>query len=334
MRSKKPKKTWKTWLLGSLSVLILILVAGGGFLYYKLNSIDVDDIVQRHQLTMNEGDAADSGSSVIKTESKESKLPSILNSTVDKAEEFASKPIKTQDALDAAALLLKSGLSLKEVYYLTGEAKSDLSTKDKQKIRDLLLSKLSASEITALRLITKQYGKGLLILDPNYPIELIGIDDPVERKRVEQELKANKPAIAESKSPEPTNSNQVKVEEPTAENKPPVASIDPAITSSYRGKLDALKVSCQGDINNLITNVINAKKADAALGLKELQSSFMGKFTSAESNCDASFNAIVSEAARAGISDSEIQGWKKEYGTMKQTAQSNAINQIAQAFKK
>ncbi|WNR43504.1 hypothetical protein [Paenibacillus roseipurpureus] len=333
MRSRKPKKSWKKWLLGSLSVLVFIVLVSSGVIYYKIRAIDVEDIVERHQLPVKGISGAESATAVAAAESNQTKLPSILSSTVDKAEEFASKPIKTQDALDVAAILLKSGLSLKEVYYLTGEAKSDLATEEKQKIRDLLLSKLSDSEITALRLITKQYGKGLLILDPNYPIELIGIDDPVERSRVEQELKAKKQVQSDIKQPEPTPSPQVKEEQPPKE-KPQIAQTDPAVVSSYRSKLDSLKTSCQGDINTLIGSVINAKKANPALGIKELQSMFMGKFTSAESQCDAGFNATIAEAERAGVSNSDIQGWKQEYSAMKQTAQTSAINQLAQAFKK
>lgn len=67
------------------------------------------------------------------TETNSTTLPSFISSPVDKANEFASKPIQSQDALDAAAILLKSGLSLKEVYYLTGQASDNLSNDEKQK---------------------------------------------------------------------------------------------------------------------------------------------------------------------------------------------------------
>ncbi|OCT10711.1 hypothetical protein A8709_23015 [Paenibacillus pectinilyticus] len=323
-RRKKSLKTWQKWLIGSVSAIVLVVSIIVGVIYYKIRSIDVADIVQRHQ------DPAVAANSIENlSDTKDPKLPSILSSPVDKAAEFASKPIKTQDALDVAALLLKSGLSLKEVYYLTGEAKSDMSTEEKQKIRDLLLSKLTDDEIKALRAITKQYGKGLLILDPNYPIELIGIDDPQERKRVEQELKDKKQTKPESKPAEPATKEQVSSEKPVTGNDQ-TKSTDSAVAAGFKSKLDALGVSCQGDIHNLIDGVVSAKKANSTLTLSSLQSMFMGKFTSAEASCDTSFKGIVSEAEQAGVSATEINTWKQTYNSMKQTAQSSAINQLSQ----
>lgn len=326
MKRWKSLKPWKKWLFGItvLSVGLFFVIAA--IFYYQIQSIQVEDILQRHQAPGNESqESAKDGSQEAPSPTSEPTLHPLLNAPLDKANDFTNKPIKTQDALDAASILLKSGLSLKEVYYLTGEAKSDLSNDEKQKIRDLLLAKLTKDEIEALRSITKQYGKRLLILDPNYPIELIGIDDPEERKKMEKELQDKKKAKEDQQ-----DQQQILVESTPKEASN--ASSSPVPIASYVSRLDSLKESCQGNINNLISSVVNAKKGNKDLSLKELQGMFIQRFVDAESKCDAGFNGILMDAGKVGVSSGEIEGWKQSYSSMKQAAQSNAIGQIEKAL--
>ncbi|MFC5446772.1 hypothetical protein [Paenibacillus aestuarii] len=334
-------------MLGISSACALLVLTAASVFYYQIHSIQVDDILQRHLVQQSSGPdsstkAESQSSSEQANEKKEQTLPSVLTAPVDKANQFASKPIKTQDALDVAAILLKAGLSLKEVYYLTGQADNNLPNEQKQKIRDMLLSKLSPDEIKALRSITKPYGKGLLILDPNYPIEMVGVEDPAERKRIQKELqdkkKAEHSAPAKDQEEKPAEVATVPIStstpaspSPTPDSRPQPAS-DPAVVAVYTAKLESLKTSCQGDINSLVSNVVGAKKANKDLGLKELQGMFMQKFVDAEARCDSGFNGILADATQAGVDSREIDGWKQAYHAMKQSAQNGAIAQIEKAF--
>lgn len=337
MRRRKSIKPWKKWLLGIAGCILGLLLITAIVLYYQIKSIQVEDILQRHQaLASAPQKSVKDGTQVAPAPTNEPTVPTLLTAPIGKANEFASKPIKTQDALDVAAILMKSGLSLKEVYYLTGQAKSDLTNEEKQKIRDLLLAKLTKDEIEALRSITTQYGKGLLILDPNYPIELIGIEDPEERKRVEKELQEKKRQPEKPQAQQPVQIVPTPTPTPKESESPPKESpksaSDPNLIATYTSKLESLKASCQGNINTLVSGVINAKKENKNLGISELQGMFMQKFVDAESKCDASFNTILTDAGKAGISSSEIEAWRSSYYSMKQEAQGNAIAQIGKAF--
>lgn len=348
MRKYKPWIRWSIWIFSSLFALLIVAIV---FFYYQIHLIHIDDVLKRHvsvskdvvgEQVMGLDDSSKANSAA---------LSSLLTSPVDKANEFASKPINTQDALDVAAILLKSGLSMKEVYYLTGQANENLSNEEKLKIRELLLSKLSKVEIEALRAITTPYGKELKILDPNYPIELIGVYDPEERKKILKELQDKKQQIQQTQQQnnkqEVTANGEGSVSVTQDQSSPsgtsqtgpvstPIASknptTDPALVATYETKLDSLKANCQGDINRLVSGVVSAKKENKELTAADLQSMFMKKFVDAESRCDSGFNGIVSDASKDGVSTSVIDGWRQSYRSMKQAGQSSAIGQIQKAF--
>ncbi|GBF78500.1 hypothetical protein PA598K_07152, partial [Paenibacillus sp. 598K] len=173
------KRVWKIT-LWSTAVLGVLLVAAAGLLYWKLTTMDIGAIRDRHVL---QGESSPGGAGG-GAEDSSGRLPASLSGAVGKADALADKPIQSDDALDAAAILLQSGLSLREMYYLMGQSTETLSTEEKQHIRDLLLAKLDPEEIEALRAITSGYGKHLVILDPDYPIEAVGVKDDAERDRI------------------------------------------------------------------------------------------------------------------------------------------------------
>ncbi|MFD2611093.1 hypothetical protein [Paenibacillus gansuensis] len=174
-------KPWKKWMLGSAAAVLLLVLGGAGYLYYQIQSITTADILQRHPEPGESGDSSQ--------DKPAAQVPKPLYGAVDKAGELANQSINSKDAMDVAAVLLRSGLSMKEIMYLQGNATEKLSNEKKQEIRDLLLKKLSPEEIKALRAVTHKYGKGLVILDPEYPIELVGVYDEKERARIKEELK-------------------------------------------------------------------------------------------------------------------------------------------------
>jgi hypothetical protein len=172
-RSWRP---WIRWSIGGVGGVLLLSGLAVLYVWYQISSISLADIQARQQVKQ--------GSDV------PALLSPILNDSIDKANQIASKPIAAQDALDVASILMKAGLSMKEVYYLLGKSSETLSNEEKQKIRDMVMAKLSKEEIDTLRTITKPYGKGLVILDPSYPIELVGVYDPKKREEIIQELTA------------------------------------------------------------------------------------------------------------------------------------------------
>ncbi|MBJ6359797.1 hypothetical protein ACFOQM_00445 [Paenibacillus sp. GCM10012307] len=186
------KKVWRVT-LWSLGVAVIIAAAGAGYLYWKLTSIDLEDIRAR-QLAKAEQRAGDSRFTGKQDNgvSQSPELPSVLDHALGTAEEISGQKIAMDDAMDAAAILLQSGLSFTEMYSLLGQSDQQLSVEEKQHIRDLLLSKLSKEDIEALKSITSGYGKYLVILDEGYPIEAVGIKDAAKRKEIVEKAKALK----------------------------------------------------------------------------------------------------------------------------------------------
>ncbi|MGM0880081.1 MAG: hypothetical protein ACQEXQ_03465 [Bacillota bacterium] len=352
----------KFWKITGITLGVLLLLIGGGiaFLYWKLTSIDLGDIKTRHTAEAALQISSDGPTAVPPSEGKEDELPSALDGAVGKAEQIAGKSIKTQDAVDAAAILLQSGLSMREMYILLGQSSEKLTNEEKQAIRDLLLKKLTKEEIGMLRSITVNYGKGLVILDPDYPIELVGIEDPEERAKIKKQLEAEgklkgpspspKPAVPETESgPDKDYASETTV----ADNK--TAQTETADTSKatdedkaqyaatkakYESKLASHKAACLGEANALTNEVVAAIKANEDKGEETInakQQTLLAEIAKAESACDAKFSSLMSSAHAefkdTGISSASIeQTWRSQYDSVKSSMRSQAISRIKLAL--
>lgn len=351
LRLWKRMKPWARWTIGLLGSFLILVLCVALFLYYQIKSIDLEDIQERIQARETGGSAP--------VENKE--LPSILENSLEKANSMASKSVKTQDALDVAAILLNSGLSLKEVYYLIGQSTDKLSNEEKQKIRDLLLSKLTKEEILALRSITTEYGKGLVILDPNYPIELVGVYDETERARIQGELEKKKQS-AEAKqaaaSPLPTSQLTTPITSArsetvqTSQSVPstnaasvPAPSIPTAkgveLQASYKAKLNTIQASCSAKVDTLSKELLAKLKStssESAATLQELQATFLPEVIKAEKECDNAFNQAMSDATseytNSGLGLEDINSWRQAYTNFKQQARVKAIEELSSAIGK
>lgn len=330
LKQWKKWRPWKRWVLIFTCVLAICLFVGVGLIYYQVQTISLSDIQER-RLQQNKGNLDGNNSP-----------PAILADSIEKASEFTEKPIQAQDALDVAAVLLKSGLSLKEVYFLTGKVSDQLPIEEKQKIRDLLLSKLSKDEIQALRSITKEYGKTLLILDPNYPIELIGVYDEAERARIMKELKDRN--TKESLKETQTNTKTIVNSESKASDIPEAVQAKDTslqeykkIEDKYTSSINQLKASCEAEVSvlvNQIANVINQSKAEnQPLSADALQNNFMTKIAKAEQNCDNKFTGMMNEAQvefqQKGLEVTQIDLWKQQYNLYKEQARIKAITELS-----
>ncbi|HEY0828443.1 MAG TPA: hypothetical protein VGE40_10140 [Bacilli bacterium] len=333
-------KTWMRWALwGSAGFLVLLLTCAG-FIYYQMKSINLVDIQARHRFQVGEMALPDE-----KTQ-KPAHIPPVLNRPLDTANSYATKPIKAQDALDAASILLNSGLSLKEVYYLTGQATDKLSVKEKQNIRDLLLSKLTAEEIAALRSITSEYGKNLIILDPGYPIELVGVYDEKERSKIKEELaqrdkseafhgKPNSSFLPASSMDTGSNINASPAKDPIDSDpgSMPIETADQTarkaqINQKYTTRITALQASCEARVNRLAAGIAaGIKQAQAnkeEISMETLQNTYLHQILSAEEHCDQQFQSIWVAAQKeylsAGLDTAELGGWQAQYNAAKEQA--------------
>jgi len=340
-------KYWKKWTVSICSIFVILASVATGYLYYKTKNVDLDKIIEKHQ--------ADNNSNIASEQSKETELPDIIKDQLGKASALTDKTIKADDALDVAAILMSSGLSMKEMSYLTGKSTDNLSVEEKQKIRDLLLKKLTPKEIEALRSITSQYGKYLVILDPNYPIELVGVEDKEERERILKELENkkqenNKKQQADdgtsgddklSPSSQTPNSQQndtktnTNISESNSEKKK-------QIDAKYTEKISSLKISCQSEASELLTEVITYVNSQKSSGndtsVSDLQEKFMSKISTSETSCDQKFNNIVAKAKQEYKSNNIdptpiIENWQSAYEENKRSLRSKSLSAIIATWK-
>lgn len=319
---KKKLKPWMKWVMGTASFFVVVALIFTGIAYYYIKNIDIEDIASRH-----------SSDTVATGEKSESKLPSIIEKPVEKASQLiGGDKIDSADALDVAAILLNSGLSLKQISYLQGNATYDLSVEEKTKMRELLLSKLSDEEIQLLRSITKQYGIGLNILNPDYPIEWVGERDPQKLKENgEAWKKMNQQSSGSTKS---TDSDTKQEEKPTVELASDQKQLKQSIDSTTQSKLNSLSGTCKAKSNSILNQIVGSAEG---VSLADLQSKFLGKVVEAEGSCDAQFQGIMSQAASsyadAGIDSSAMPDWNAKYEANKQSVRASAISAIAKAIK-
>jgi|GEM_PF-1404759 len=338
---RKPMKRWLKWLIIITLALFLLVVALIGITYWYIKSISLDDIKSRHRVT------SEAEANIVEPVKK---IPAIMEGTVDKAASLVGKDIEGQDALDVAAILLNSGLSLKDIRYLQGNASYDLTTEEKQHIRDLLLRKLTFEEIELLRSITSKYGKHLVILNPDYPIEWVGERDPELIKEHEREWKkikeAKRPDDGKSTTPGSTQPKErdaaTTTDKSSEPNKPAQsggaltdkqAAAKKQIDAKYDRQLAGLKTTCTATSNSLLQSILKDVAADPDISLAKLQTKFIGQLAEAESNCDGQFNELLAQSqteyADAGISVSAMPDWKADYNKAKSDARAAGIAAIA-----
>lgn len=350
---RKRLKRWQKWLIGTVSGIILIGVAFAVYVYSYIKSISLDEIAGRHQVVEDTGD----GSEPVETPAPV-KLPAVIKKPVEKASDLiGGQEIESQDAVDIAAILLNSGLSFKEISYLQGNASYDLSNEEKQKIRDLLLEKLTQEEIELLRSITTKYGKGLVILDPDYPIEFVGETDPEQIKKNEEawakmqaEKKSNpskSPTNATSTSSEDSDGEEPKtVEADTSKPEETSSSSDKltdeqlkvktTIDTAYKSQMDDLAKTCKENSATLVNQIVKELERNKEATIETIQAQFLTKVTEAEAKCDTQFQTLLSNAKaeykEADIPETNLPDWNAQYEKAKTDARSNALQLIAGAI--
>ncbi|GIO12261.1 hypothetical protein J19TS2_18160 [Cohnella xylanilytica] len=335
----KRMKPWKKWAISIAVILLILILAISCYFYYRVKTVDLDAIIAKHKKDPEQSVAAEVPSKTA--------VPNLLDKSLEKAGSLTDKPINTDDALDVAAILMSSGLSMKEISYLTGKSTENLTNEEKQKIRDLLLEKLTSKEIEALRSITSQYGKYLVIVDPNYPIELVGVYDEEERAKIIKELEEKRIASQPSgtKTPPPTPatspspSTPIQTPEPSATSDQ--AEAKQKIDAKYDMKFATLQTNCQSEVVALTDKVIDYIRQMKAEGkevtISDLQENFLTDIASAEAKCDQQFDAILKnvqqEYKAAGLDTTGLNAYKDRYQQSKNKARSSALSKIIAVYR-
>jgi hypothetical protein len=332
------KKGWKVTFI-SFGTLLLLLVLTAAFLYWKIRSIDLADIQARHVTAVVENGGTENPDPAA---AEEPVVPKALTGAVDKAEQLTDKPVKSQDALDVAAILLNSGLSFKEMMELMGKSTETLSTKEKQRIRDMLLQKLKPEEIKALRAITTDYGKGLVILNPDYPIELVGVKDKQQRERIMKELQ-RKEGSADLEKAGASGELQAEPAKQTAEPDIPEQTSAELlqVKRKYEGELAKIKAVCSRNATAMTEKVVQGieqtkknKGSMSGLSQEELLQTIMNT----EQNCESSFQKVLDDAKQEFKQKdlpytAVLQTWRDEYEATKEKIRSTALVRINGSLK-
>ncbi|NBI29337.1 hypothetical protein [Chengkuizengella marina] len=322
----KNLKPWKRRTIITVSFLLIVLLTTITWIYIDLKSKDITDIQERLD-----------GREQVNTSSSEeinpNSLPSSVEGQLKKAEEFADKPIEMGDALDVTSILLNSGLSLKEMQYLTGEVREGLSPEELKHIRDTLLAKLTQEEIDALRQIARYYGRTLDILDPNVKIKGLEEETTTElsqNQEIETEVRA-------SESTEDQITSQENDEEPQEQGVGSnIIPVTQEVEQKYLNQIETLQHTCDAKANDLaaeISSDIDSKTANGEqVTVQYLQSTFLDKLVQAEESCDTQFEDLMTQAEKEfeteGFDPTTIAQWRQTYQNVKDNKSNSLLNEI------
>lgn len=113
-----------------------------------------------------------------------------------------------------------------------------------------------------------------------------------------------------------------------------------AIENKYNSKFSAIQSTCKAKVSNLTSEVTSyiagAKASDGDVSIAELQKQFLGKVVAAEGSCDQQFNSTLAQAEQAykdaGIVETQIDSWKRQYESGKSKARVAAMSKILAAW--
>jgi outer membrane biosynthesis protein TonB len=110
------------------------------------------------------------------------------------------------------------------------------------------------------------------------------------------------------------------------------------IDASVTAKLGKLKSSCQATSNSLVKQIAQELSGDEEATLATIQSKYLNKVFSAEADCDAKFNQLISNAKSeykaADLGDQSFPDWSAQYESAKAGARANALTVIANSLNK
>jgi hypothetical protein len=155
-----------------------------------------------------------------------------------------------------------------------------------------------------------------------------------------QTAEALLPSPTSSLTPEPTSDNlevgQKSGDEST--NSEEKSQKKKEIDASVTAKLEKLKSSCQASSNSLVRQIAQELSNDEDATLATIQSKYLNKVFSAEADCDAKFNLLISNAKSeykaADLGDQPFPDWSSQYESAKAGARADALAIIANSLNK
>ncbi|MEK0313689.1 hypothetical protein [Cohnella sp. 56] len=156
----------------------------------------------------------------------------------------------------------------------------------------------------------------------------------------------NAPTITPDTVPTPSkggsSDSHEPLQSPTNPPKPSPSNIKErtAIGNKYDSKFSAIQSTCKAKVSNLTSEVTSyiagAKASDGEVSIADLQKQFLGKVVAAEGSCDQQFNSTLAQAEQAykdaGIVETQIDSWKRQYESGKSKARVTAMSKILAAW--
>ncbi|HTG70668.1 MAG TPA: hypothetical protein VL921_15525 [Candidatus Udaeobacter sp.] len=108
------------------------------------------------------------------------------------------------------------------------------------------------------------------------------------------------------------------------------------IDASVTAKLWQLRSSCQARSSSLAGQIAQELRGDEEATAAAIQSKYMDMVFSAEADCDARFNQMISialsEYKAAGLGDQSLPDWSSQYESAKAEARADALDVIANSL--
>ncbi|RED65824.1 hypothetical protein [Cohnella lupini] len=135
----------------------------------------------------------------------------------------------------------------------------------------------------------------------------------------------------------PSNSNTAEPQETTVVLSEDEIALKLKIDTKFENEISSLRNECKAKSDGLIQDMVEELTSNEEATLVTLQAKFLGKLITAESGCDSSFKALVTDATdeyeEAGIPVSELPAWESQYSKQKSAVRASAISKLAAALK-
>lgn len=108
--------------------------------------------------------------------------------------------------------------------------------------------------------------------------------------------------------------------------------IDAAITA----EMQQLRASCQAFSSSLVQQIVQEISENEEAAVENFQSKYLTKVFAAESECDAEFSQLLSDAqseySAAGLNKEQLPNWSSQYENAKAQARADAVAAISNAM--